>query len=132
MPRSKKQTLRPANLTELYNQLQAVMPVLAEIVQPACAKPARRLSEDRSEEVREATQPYTPSLILADFTGFRYYFEKRGKESWAVLDRFDGDALLALTKYKKGAETLIERLEAYEQRIAELSRTSPHPLSVAA
>jgi hypothetical protein len=113
MPRSKKQTLRPESLAELYNQLQAVMPVLEKIVQP--------------EEVREATQPYPPSPILADCTGPRYYFEKRGKESWAVLDRFDGDALLALTKYKKGAETLIKRLQAYEQRIAELSHTSPHP-----
>src|SRR5216117_3376015 len=30
-----------------------------------------------------------------------------GKVSWAVLDRRKGDALLALTKEKKGAETLI-------------------------
>jgi hypothetical protein len=34
-----------------------------------------------------------------------------------VMDSHKGDALLALTKYKKGAEALIERLEAYERCI---------------
>ena len=37
-----------------------------------------------------------------------------GKESWAVLDTREGDALLALTKYTIGVETLLERLEASE------------------
>ena len=52
----------------------------------------------------------------------------RGKASWTVLDRRQGDALLALTKYKKGAETLVERLEAYERYIAHLAavHATPH------
>jgi len=106
------------------------MPLLEEIVQPAGAKPEPHLSEGRPEEVREATQPYTPSPILADLTGPRYRFENRGREAWAVLDGHDGDALLALTKYKKGATALVERLEDYERRIAELSHTPPRPASV--
>jgi len=61
---------------------------------------------------------------LTNGTGPRYRFERRGKEAWAVLDSHDGDALLAITKYKKGAQALIERLEAYEQRIAELTEPS--------
>jgi hypothetical protein len=56
----------------------------------------------------------------------RYRFEKRGKESWAVLDSRQGDALLAL-KYKKGAEALIERLEAYERYIAPLAAIHAMP-----
>ena len=114
MLRPRKQTLRRERLAELYNQLRAVMPVLEDLVQPA--------------EIREAAQSYTSPPALANGTGPRYRFEKRGKEAWAVLDRHDGDALLAITKYKKGAQALIERLEDYEQRIADLSHTSPHPL----
>jgi hypothetical protein len=51
------------------------MPVLEEIIQP--------------EEVREASQPYAP---------VRYHFEKRGRESRAVLD---GEKLVVLARYKK-------------------------------
>ena len=110
MPRPKRQTLRRERLTELYNQLQAVTAVLEDLVQPG--------------EVREAAQTYTSSTPLTNGAGARYRFEKRGKEAWAVLDSHDGDALLAITKYKKGAEALIERLESYEQRIAELTQSS--------
>jgi len=45
MPRPKKQPLHRDRLAELYNQLQAVMPMLKHLVEP--------------EEVREAAQPYT-------------------------------------------------------------------------
>lgn len=46
-----------------------------------------------------------------------------------MLDSREGDALLALTKYKKGAESLIERLEAYERYIAHMAvvNASPQP-----
>jgi hypothetical protein len=113
MPRPKKQTLRQKRLAELYNQLQAATAVLEKIVQPG--------------EVREAAQSYTPSSGQDDPAAPRYRFEERGKEAWTVLDRQGGDALLAITRYKKGAEALIERLEAYERRLAELSHTSPLP-----
>ena len=45
-----------------------------------------------------------------------------------VLDSRKGDALLALTKDKKGAEALIERLEAYERYIAHIAvvNATPH------
>jgi len=112
MPRAKNQTPK-RNLAELYNQLLAVMPLLEEIVQP--------------EEVREAGQPYAPTAGASPEAGLRYHFEKRGREAWAVLDSRDGETLVVLAKYKKGAAALVERLEAYERRIAELSPAQPPP-----
>jgi hypothetical protein len=50
-----------------------------------------------------------------------------GKEFWAVLDSRQGDALLALVKYKKGAAALIERLEAYERAISHLAAIHAMP-----
>ena len=93
-------------LTTLYNQLQGVMPMLRDIVQPG--------------KVEEGTALYASGPSPSADASPRYRFEKRGKESWAVLDSRKGDVLLALTKYKKGAEALIERLEAYERCIAYL------------
>jgi hypothetical protein len=103
-------------MTALYNQLQGVIPLLQEIVQAA--------------KVEEGTTLYSFGSCLSSDAGPRYRFEKRGKESWAALDSRQGDALLALTKYKKGAESLIERLEAYERYIAHLAAThaTPHQL----
>lgn len=72
MPRTKRRITKH-HLTALHNQLQAVMPVLEEIVQP------ETISED------------TPSYPLASANGHRYRFEKRGRETWAVLDDQDGD-----------------------------------------
>lgn len=130
MPRAKRQTsrrIRKARLAELYNQLQAVMPVLEEIVQPACAQPESNCGEDRPGEIREALQLYTPSPDLEGGTGPRYRFENRGREAWAVLDGRDNDALVIIAKYKKGAAALVERLEDYERRIAGLSHIPPRP-----
>src|SRR5262249_48379143 len=50
-----------------------------------------------------------------------------GKESWAVLDTREGDALLALTKDTKGAETLLERLEASERSSAHMAVVNATP-----
>jgi hypothetical protein len=122
MPHAKHQTphrTRTTRLRELYKQLQAVMPLLQEIVQPASVKPEPRLGERRPADVREAAPTYTPAATLSPEAGPRYRFEKQGREAWAVLDTRKGDALLALTKYKRGTETLIERLEAYERCIAQ-------------
>ena len=44
----------------------------------------------------------------------RYRFEKYGHRSWAV---YDGDELIAVTVYKKGAKTVVDRLEAYEKKV---------------
>jgi hypothetical protein len=110
MPHAKHQTSRRTKtprLTELYNQIEALMPVLQEIVQP--------------DAIAEAAQPYASAPTLIPDASPRYRFEKRGRESWAVLDSREGDALLALVKYKKGAQALIERLEAYERCIAQLT-----------
>jgi hypothetical protein len=112
--RSKAPDDAPERLTALYHQLQGVMPLLRDIVQPG--------------NVEEGTALYASSPSPSADAGSRYRFEKRGKESWAVLDSRQGDALLALTKYKKGAEALVERLEAYERFIAQLPviHATPH------
>jgi hypothetical protein len=91
----------PECLTALYNQLQGVMPLLRDIVQPG--------------KVEEGAARYASGPVPSTDAGPRYRFEKRGKESWAVLDGYAGDALVVLTKYKKGAQAVIERLEAYER-----------------
>jgi hypothetical protein len=102
-----------------YNQLQGVMPLLRDIVQLG--------------KVEEGSALYAPSSLPFSDTGPRYRFEKWGKESWAVLDSRKGDVLLALVKYKKGAESLIERLEAYERCIAHMAvvNASPQPARAA-
>ena len=76
----------------------------------------------------EGTPLSAPGASPFSDAGRRSRFEKRGKASWAVLDRRKGDALLALTKEKKGAETLIQRLEASERSIAHLAavHATPH------
>jgi hypothetical protein len=105
----------PERLTALYHQLQGVLPLLQDIIQ--------------SETVEEGAGDYALGAVPSSNTGPRYRFEKRGKESWAVLDSRQGDALLALTKYKKGAAALIERLEAYERAMALLAaQATPHQL----
>jgi hypothetical protein len=117
MPHTQRQTLRrtrTARLTELYNRLQALLPLLEQIVRPA-------------EEIREATQPYTPASHLPPESAPRYRFEKCGRESWAVLDSQAGDALVVLGRYKKGAASLVELLEDYERRLAALSPPLPRP-----
>jgi hypothetical protein len=81
----------------------------------------------QSGTVEEGTALYAPGSSPSSEAGPRYRFEKRGKESWAVLDSRKGDALLALTKYKKGAESLIERLEAYERYIAHMAVVNTSP-----
>jgi hypothetical protein len=77
--------------------------------------------------VEEGAGGYALSSLPSSNTDPRYRFEKRGKESWAVLDSHQGEALLALVKYKKGAEALIERLEAYERYIASLAAVHAKP-----
>jgi hypothetical protein len=74
--------------------------------------------------VEEGAVRYAPGASPSTDTDPRYHVEKRRKDSWAVLDRQEGDVLVALTKYKKGAEAVIARLEAYELRIAELSQSA--------
>ena len=92
------------------------MPLLQDIIQAGT--------------VEEGAVGYAPSAFPSSEASPRYRFEKRGKESWAVLDSRQGDALLALVKYKKGAAALTERLEAYEYAIAHLAaaQASPHQL----
>ena len=91
------------------------MPLLRDIIQPGA--------------VEEGAGGYALGAVPSSNTGPRYRFEKRGKESWAVLDSRQEDALLALTKYKKGAAALSERLEAYEHAMVHLAaQAMPHQL----
>jgi hypothetical protein len=109
VPRKRSQSpgSAPERLTALYTQLQGVIPLLQDIIQAGT--------------VEEGAGDYALGSVPSSNTGPRYRFEKRGKASWA---------LLALTKYKKGAATLIERLEAYERAMAHLAaiQATPHQL----
>jgi hypothetical protein len=111
--RSKSPDYAPDRLPDLYHQLQGVMPLLRDLVQPG--------------KVEEGSALYVSGPSPSADAGPRYRFEKQGKESWAVLDGRKGDALLALTKYKKGTESLIERLEAYERYIAHMTVVDAAP-----
>ena len=82
--RNKAPDYAPERLTALYHQLQGVMPLLRDIVQP--------------EKVEEGTALYASGPSPSADAGARYRCEKRGKESWAMWDSRKGDVLLALTK----------------------------------
>jgi len=103
----------PACLTALYHQLQDIMPLLRDIVQPGTGEEGALLSAPGSSPSADADR--------------RSRCAKRGKVSWAVRDSRKGDALLALTKEKKGAETLIQRLAASERSIAQLAAVHTTP-----
>src|SRR5882724_724590 len=65
------------------------------------------------ERVQEAAAPYDPSSShyrVARYPSSRFYA------------LYDGEQLLAVTVYKKGAEAVRDRLQAQEARIAELTR----------
>jgi hypothetical protein len=74
--RSKSPAYVPERLTDLYNPVQGVMPLLRELVQPGM--------------VEEGTALYVAGSSLSSDAGPHYRFEKRGKESWAVLDSHSG------------------------------------------
>jgi hypothetical protein len=67
----------------------------------------------QSESVQEAAAPYAPASShyrVAHYPHSRFYA------------LYDGDELLAVTVYKKGAEAVRDRLQAQEARIAQLTR----------
>ncbi len=82
------------------------MPVLQEIVEPP--------------SVEEAPPSYVAGSPATSHDGAsRYRVERYGRtRHWAV---YDGEELLAVTVYKKGAIAVAHRLQDYESRIADLS-----------
>ena len=66
-----------------------------------------------SESVQEAPAPYDPASS-------RYRVARYPDSRFYAL--YDGDELLAVTVYKKGAEAVRDRLQAQEARIAALTR----------
>ena len=83
-----------------------------------------------SESIQDAAAPYDPASShyrVARYPSSRFYA------------LYDGDQLLAVTVYKKGAEAVRDRLQAQEARIAELTceqsgenQPSPEPPSAVA
>ena len=66
-----------------------------------------------SESVQEAAAPYDPASShyrVARYPSSRFYA------------LYDGEELLAVTVYKKGAEAVRDRLQAQEARIAALTQ----------
>ena len=64
------------------------------------------------ESVQEAAAPYDPASSHYRVTRYPY------SRFYAL---YDGDELLAVTVYKKGAEAVRDRLQAQEARIADLT-----------
>ena len=67
----------------------------------------------QSESVQEAAAPYDPASShyrVARYPDSRFYA------------LYDGDQLLAVTVYKKGAEAIRDRLQAQEASIAQLTQ----------
>ena len=67
----------------------------------------------QSESVQEAAAPYDPAS--SHYRVARYPYSR-------FYALYDGDQLLAVTVYKKGAEAVRERLQAQEARIAALTQ----------
>jgi hypothetical protein len=67
----------------------------------------------QSESVQEAAAPYDPAS--SHYRVARYPYSR-------FYALYDGDELLAVTVYKKGAEAVRDRLQAQEARIAALTR----------
>jgi len=87
----------------MCNQLLAIMLLLQEIARPACSKPEPRFGDGRPADVHATAPPSTTAAYLSPEVGPRYRCEKHDWDAWAVLDSRKGDALLVLTKCKKGA-----------------------------
>jgi hypothetical protein len=67
----------------------------------------------QAECVQEAAAPYDPASS-------HYHVARYPYSRFYAL--YDGDALLAVTVYKKGAEAVRDRLQAQEARIAQLTQ----------
>ena len=67
----------------------------------------------QSESVREAAASYDPAS--SHYRVARYPYSR-------FYALYDGDELLAVTVYKKGAEAVRDRLQAQEARIAALTQ----------
>jgi hypothetical protein len=67
----------------------------------------------QAESVEEATAPYAPAS--SHYRVVRYPFSR-------FYALYDGEELLAVTVYKKGAEAVRNRLQAQEAQIAALMR----------
>ncbi len=64
------------------------------------------------EEVQEATTSYDPASS-------RYHVERYLSSRYFVL--YDGEQLLAVTVYRKGAEAVRDRLQVQEAKLAQLT-----------
>ena len=67
----------------------------------------------QSESVQEAAAPYDPAS--SHYRVARYPYSR-------FYALYDGEELLAVTVYKKGAEAVRDRLQAQEARIAALTQ----------
>ena len=67
----------------------------------------------QSESVQEAAAPYDPAS--SHYRVVRYPYSR-------FYALYDGDELLAVTVYKKGAEAVRDRLQAQEASIAQLTQ----------
>ena len=64
-----------------------------------------------TQQVCESASFFEGAKPLVQENGLRYRFERYGSRNWAV---YDGDELVAVTVYKKGAKSVVTRLQKYE------------------
>ena len=62
-------------------------------------------------QVREAGLAYQSTGHSEPKSKERYRFERYGRRNWAV---YDGEEMVAVTLYKKGASSVVKRLQNYE------------------
>jgi hypothetical protein len=97
-------------LYEFQRHLRKMLPLVEGLLQ--------------AEEVLEleAASQALQKVSAAGPAEARFHVERYGRTRFWAL--YEGDALLAVTVYNRGAETLRDRLQSQEVRMAELSQPS--------
>jgi hypothetical protein len=101
-----------SRLHALRDRLGELLPLVDELLR----------TEARAPQVRETAGAYrggAPPGEPAETAGNRYRVGKYGNTRHYAL--YEGDQLLAVTVYRRGAETIRERLESLEEEIARLT-----------
>ncbi len=111
--RSKRASPRVAGqgrkqFAELYDLLEKAMPLLRDVLS------VREVGGNA--EVREVALHYTASS--GEHENHLHIERYRRTRNWAL---YDGEELVAVTVYKRGAEAVLKRLQAQERRIIELA-----------
>src|SRR5262245_42046326 len=84
-------------------------------------KRLHRLLREAVTLTKRLAQPEPAREVSASAVPSRFHVERYGGTRFFAL--YEGDHLLAVTVYRKGAEAVRERLQALEARLAALAHT---------